>query len=65
MTVEGSSVNELLFSSAIPESHFSQETGEKDEVSVVVTSPLTRNEDWRAFGKGELVVFSEGRRLDI
>ena len=44
---------------------FSQETSEKDEVSVVVTSPLTRNEDWRAFGKGELVVFSEGRRLAV
>ena len=43
---------------------FSQETSEKDEVSVVVTSPLTRNEAWKAFGKGELVVFSEGRRLD-
>lgn len=44
---------------------FSQETSEKDEVSVVVTSPLTRNEAWRAFGSGELVVFSEGRRLAV
>jgi len=44
---------------------FSQETSEKDEVSVVVTSPLTRNEAWKAFGKGELVVFSEGRRLEV
>ena len=44
---------------------FSQETSEKDEVSVVVTSPLTRNEAWKAFGKRELVVFSEGRRLEV
>ena len=44
---------------------FSQETSEKDEVSVVVTSPLTTNEAWKAFGKGELVVFSEGRRLEV
>ena len=44
---------------------FSQETSEKDEVSVVVTSPLTRNEAWKAFGKGELVVFSEGRKLEV
>ena len=29
---------------------FSQETSEKDEVSVVVTSPLTRNEAWRRLG---------------
>ena len=42
---------------------FSQETDEKDEVAVIVTSPLTTNEEWTAFGKGELLVFEQGRRL--
>ena len=42
---------------------FSQETSESDEVAVIVTSPLTVNEDWTAFERGELLVFSQGRRL--
>jgi predicted glutamine amidotransferase len=44
---------------------FSRETSEKDEVAVIVTSPLTTNEEWTAFGRGELLVFAEGRRVDI
>ena len=34
-------------------------------VAVIVTSPLTTNETWTAFGKSELLVFCEGRRLDV
>jgi predicted glutamine amidotransferase len=44
---------------------FSHETNEKDEVAVIVTSPLTTNEEWTAFGKGELLVFEQGRRLKL
>jgi predicted glutamine amidotransferase len=44
---------------------FSRETQEKDEVAVIVTSPLTTNESWTAFGRTELLVFAEGRRVDI
>lgn len=42
---------------------FAKETGVSDQVAVIVTSPLTTNETWTAFEPGELVVFSEGRRL--
>ncbi len=44
---------------------FSKETGENDQVAVIVTSPLTTNETWTAFGKGELLVFEQGRRLPV
>jgi len=44
---------------------FSRETGETDEVAVIVTSPLTTNEKWTAFGQGELLVFEQGRRLAL
>lgn len=44
---------------------FSQETNEKDEVAVIVTSPLTSNEEWTAFGRGELLVFCEGKRVQL
>ena len=44
---------------------FSQETNEKDEVAVIVTSPLTTNEQWTAFGQGELLVFEQGRRVPV
>ena len=44
---------------------FSKETGENDQVAVIVTTPLTTNETWTAFGKGELLVFEQGRRLPI
>ena len=42
---------------------FSRETGEHDEVAVIVTSPLTTNEQWTAFGTGELLVFEQGKRV--
>ena len=42
---------------------FASQTSEQDEVAVIVTSPLTTNEEWTAFGQGELLVFSEGRRV--
>ena len=44
---------------------FSRETDQEDEVAVIVTSPLTTNEHWTAFGRGELLVFSQGRRLQM
>jgi glutamine amidotransferase len=33
-------------------------------VTLVVTEPLTRDEDWVAFASGELQVFVEGQLLD-
>jgi predicted glutamine amidotransferase len=42
---------------------FASQTGPNDQVAVIVTSPLTTNETWTAFQPGELLVFSEGRRL--
>ena len=33
-----------------------------DRVAVVVTAPLTTNEDWTPFAPGELQVFVDGRR---
>ncbi|MDP3226404.1 MAG: class II glutamine amidotransferase [Acidovorax sp.] len=42
---------------------FASQTGIGDRVAVIVTSPLTSNERWTAFEPGELVVFSQGRRL--
>lgn len=44
---------------------FSKETSEHDQVAVIVTSPLTTNETWTAFGKGELLVFEEGLRRPV
>lgn len=44
---------------------FSKETGEHDQVAVIVTSPLTTNETWTAFGKGELLVFEQGQRRPV
>jgi glutamine amidotransferase len=42
---------------------FSAHTTTKDRVAVVVTEPLTTNEDWVAMKPGELAVFVDGRRL--
>lgn len=39
---------------------FSQEAQSTDRVAVVVTAPLTRNENWKAFQSGELKVFVDG-----
>ena len=35
----------------------------QDRVAVVVTAPLTVNEQWTAFQPGELKVFVDGRAL--
>lgn len=41
---------------------FAKETQPSDRVAVVVTAPLTTNEDWTAFHPGELAVFVDGVR---
>ena len=40
---------------------FSSKTQSTDQVAVIVTSPLTRNELWTAFNPGELKVFKNGK----
>jgi predicted glutamine amidotransferase len=42
---------------------FSAVTTPKDRVAVIATEPLTNNEDWEAFGHGELKVFVDGACL--
>ncbi len=42
---------------------FSHHTSPNDKVAVVVTAPLTTNEDWIAFAPGELRVFVDGERV--
>ncbi len=45
--------------------NFAEQTRPTDRVAVVVTTPLTTNEHWRALAPGELKVFAGGRSLDI
>mmetsp|Transcript_10339 Transcript_10339/g.30249 ORF Transcript_10339/g.30249 Transcript_10339/m.30249 type:complete len:415 (+) Transcript_10339:242-1486(+) len=40
---------------------FSSTNKEEDRVSVIATKPLTENEDWIEIGRGELIVFDQGR----
>ena len=42
---------------------FARCTTPQDRVAVVVTTPLTTNEEWTHFQPGELMVFDQGRRL--
>ena len=42
---------------------FSQETTPNDKVAIVVTAPLTKNEMWTAFVKGQVHVFVDGALL--
>jgi len=42
---------------------FSAHTTPQDQVAVVVTAPLTTNEEWTAFQSGELRVFVDGQCL--
>ncbi|MFM8510783.1 MAG: class II glutamine amidotransferase [Betaproteobacteria bacterium] len=42
---------------------FATRATEQDRVAIVVTEPLTTNEDWVALNSGELAVFVDGRRL--
>ena len=39
---------------------FSEVTTPNDRVAVITTEPLTNNESWKAFAKGELKVFVDG-----
>ena len=34
--------------------------GKQDRLAIVVTEPLTTNEDWKALAPGELKVFVDG-----
>ena len=40
--------------------NFAEHTSPTDRVAVVVTAPLTTNENWTAFAPGELKVFEDG-----
>lgn len=42
---------------------FSAHTTPQDKVAVVVTAPLTSNEEWTAFQPGEMRVFVDGECL--
>ena len=42
---------------------FSQVTTPQDRVAVIVNEPLTTNEVWTKFAKGELIVFVDGEPL--
>ena len=39
---------------------FTEHTGATDVVTVIATAPLTRDERWRPFSRGELRVFRDG-----
>ena len=45
--------------------NFAEHTQPSDRVAVVVTAPLTTNEQWTPFQPGELMVFADGRRLPL
>jgi glutamine amidotransferase len=42
---------------------FARNTTPQDKVAVVVTSPLTVNEDWQQLRAGELRVFVDGQAV--
>lgn len=42
---------------------FAEVTTPRDRVAVIVTEPLTRDEDWTAFAPGELKTFVDGQPL--
>ena len=44
--------------------NFAEHTKPTDRVAVVVTAPLTSNENWTAFAAGELKVFADGALLN-
>jgi glutamine amidotransferase len=44
--------------------NFAEFTTPSDRVAVVVTEPLTRDEEWIGFAPGELKVFAGGAPLD-
>lgn len=42
---------------------FAEVTTPHDRVAVIATEPLTQNEDWIEFEKGELILFDDGKPL--
>ncbi|MDE2429262.1 MAG: class II glutamine amidotransferase [Burkholderiales bacterium] len=44
---------------------FSEVTTPKDKVAVIVTEPLTKNENWTQFAAGEMIVFVDGDVLPV
>jgi glutamine amidotransferase len=42
---------------------FARNTTPQDKVAVVVTAPLTTNEEWTAFQPGQLRVFVDGESV--
>ncbi len=44
---------------------FSEVTSLDDRVAVIATQPLTDNENWTAFGQGELLAFQDGKLIGI
>ncbi|MGP1629086.1 MAG: class II glutamine amidotransferase [Giesbergeria sp.] len=44
---------------------FSKETQPSDKVAVIVTAPLTDDEQWQPFARGELKVFDDGSALAL
>ncbi|MEG0920682.1 MAG: class II glutamine amidotransferase [Comamonas sp.] len=44
---------------------FTEHTTPNDRVAIVVTAPLTTNEQWTDFASGELLVFADGQRLPL
>lgn len=44
---------------------FSEVTTPKDKVAVIVTEPLTKNENWTQFVAGEMIVFVDGDVLPV
>lgn len=45
--------------------NFAEHTSPSDRVAVVVTAPLTSNENWTAFAPGELKVFQRGTLTNL
>ena len=44
---------------------FTQLTGDNDRVAVIATQPLTYNETWTKFGKHQLIVFKDGKPVEM
>jgi predicted glutamine amidotransferase len=44
---------------------FSEVTTPNDRVTIIVTEPLTTNENWQKFCEGELKVFVDGEPIDV
>ena len=40
--------------------NFNETNNERDRVAIIATKPLTTNEDWKEFGRGQLLMFDNG-----